>query len=126
MSYVDDVYDFMSTGEQHIASGIYVDNYEMLELSICLIEEEVKETLDALMQTYVDPVELADGLVDLVYVAIGAALRHGIDFDACWREVHRSNMAKFPGGKVIRKNGKIMKPEGWTPPNLAPIVAGGM
>jgi len=34
-------------------------------------------------------------------------------------EVHRSNMAKLVDGKVIRReDGKVLKPEGWTPPDV--------
>ena len=43
---------------------------------------------------------------------------------AGFREVHRSNMAKVgPGGKVLRReDGKILKPEGWTPPDLKGVL----
>lgn len=40
-------------------------------------------------------------------------------FHACWREVHRTNIAKAAGPVV---NGKKMKPPGWQPPNLKAIL----
>jgi predicted HAD superfamily Cof-like phosphohydrolase len=42
-----------------------------------------------------------------------------------WDEVLRSNMAKVDplSGKVRRReDGKILKPEGWKPPNLTKFV----
>ena len=38
-----------------------------------------------------------DALADIAYVAYGAAVTYGIDFDAALREVHRSNMSKELG-----------------------------
>ena len=37
-----------------------------------------------------------------------------------WDEVARSNLQKIgPDGKVHkREDGKVMKPEGWTPPDI--------
>jgi len=42
-------------------------------------------------------------------------------FQACWDEVHRTNMLKAAGPVV---NGKKMKPEGWQPPNIQGILDG--
>ena len=47
------------------------------------------------------------------------------DFDGAWREVARSNLAKIDpttGVCIKREDGKILKPEGWTPPDLKPFV----
>lgn len=66
-------------------------------------------------------VEAADALADLRYVTEGAALEWGIPLDAVTDEVHRSNMAKV-GGEV-RADGKILKPAGWTPPDIAGVLA---
>lgn len=56
--------------------------------------EELGETLDALLTG--DTEGYADGLADLVYVAIGAALRCCIPLPAVWAEVHAANMRKYP------------------------------
>lgn len=71
-----------------------------------------------------DIVGIADALADMVYVIAGAAHVYGIDLDAVFAEVHRSNMAKLgPGGKPIyREDGKVLKPEGWTPPDVAGVL----
>ena len=67
---------------------------------------------------------IADALGDLDYVVNGAALEHGIDLPAVTAEVHRSNMTKLgPEGKPIyREDGKILKGEGYEPPNLEKIL----
>jgi len=65
---------------------------------------------------------LAKELVDVIYVFIGTALRYGIPLDAVWDEVQRSNMAKVSGDVRRRDDGKILKPEGWTPPDILSIV----
>jgi predicted HAD superfamily Cof-like phosphohydrolase len=49
----------------------------------------------------------------------------GYDVDGAWTEVARSNLAKIDinTGKVIKRaDGKVLKPEGWTAPVLAPFV----
>jgi len=121
---------------------------DRVSLRRSLIEEEVGETLAALEAR--DIVEVADGIADSIVVLVGTALELGIDLTAVWNEVHRSNMAKFPqcdhcrgGGKVAlseeryascmkcdgrgtliirREDGKILKPEGWTPPNIPQVL----
>jgi predicted HAD superfamily Cof-like phosphohydrolase len=49
----------------------------------------------------------------------------GYDVDGAWAEVARSNLAKIDPttGKVIKRpDGKVLKPEGWTPPSLESFV----
>jgi hypothetical protein len=48
----------------------------------------------------------------------------GIPFDAVWRAVHESNMAKLgPNGEIIRReDGKVLKPPGWTAPDIAAVL----
>lgn len=90
----------------------------LAELRASLILEEVNE-LDNAVCTY-DLVETADALADLLYVTYGYAITLGIDIDAVFAAVHTSNMAKAPGGVVIRReDGKVLKPEGWEPPTEA-------
>jgi predicted HAD superfamily Cof-like phosphohydrolase len=45
----------------------------------------------------------------------------GANGEGAWNEVMRTNFAKIDKetGKVRkREDGKVLKPEGWTPPNL--------
>lgn len=71
-------------------------------------------------------VEIADALADIVYIAIGTARCYGIPFDRVWNEVQRSNMAKrWPDGVAhIRADGKVLKPPGWTAPDIQVALYG--
>ena len=94
-----------------------------IELRKDILEEEYKELMSAIQSR--DMVKTADGIADLIYVAIGTALEFGIPIDRVWAEVQRANMAKrdpATGRVRYREDGKVLKPEGWTPPNIAEIV----
>ena len=55
----------------------------------------------------------------------GIAMNLGIPLNAVFAEVHRSNMAKLlPDGSVLRRaDNKILKPDGWTPPDIRQVLA---
>ena len=96
---------------------------ELIELRIKLLREEVEEYAEAARAG--DLVEVLDALADIGYILAGTILNHGMQniYDDAFNEVHRSNMAKLVDGKVLRReDGKVMKPEGWTPPQLAQFV----
>lgn len=98
---------------------------ERAALRAALLAEECQETVEALERG--DMEKIADGLADVIYVAIGTALEFGIPLERVWAEVHRSNMAKVDPvtGKVVKRvDGKVLKPEGWTPPDVARAIAG--
>lgn len=81
-----------------------------------LIEEEFIELRDAKSQ-----IEELDALIDILVVTIGAIHSMGADGEGAWNEVMRTNFAKIDEetGKVRkREDGKVLKPDGWTPPNL--------
>jgi len=59
---------------------------------------------------------IADGLADLIVVAIGTAQAYGIDLRPVFDEVHAANMRKLDGPK--RADGKQLKPEGWKGPDI--------
>lgn len=98
-----------------------VDNYnvEQFNLYVKLIEEEFKELKVAVDN--VDKIETLDALTDILVVTIGAAHSMGCDIEGAWKEVMRTNFAKIDKdtGKVRkREDGKVLKPVGWTPPEL--------
>jgi predicted HAD superfamily Cof-like phosphohydrolase len=89
-----------------------------------LIKEEHKELVDALAAD--DDVEIVDALLDILVVTIGALHSFGADAEGGWKEVMRTNFAKIDRetGKVRkREDGKVLKPLGWTPPDLKPFVS---
>lgn len=93
------------------------------ELYYNLIKEEVAELMAAHSQG--DIVEQLDALVDILVVTIGALHSMGVDAEGAWNEVMRTNFAKIDPatGKVNKRHdGKVLKPEGWTPPNLKPFI----
>lgn len=65
-----------------------------------------------------DIVEYADALGDISYVSYGAANCAGIDMEPIEEEIHRSNIDKFRNGIVRDEHGKVVKPEGWTAPDI--------
>jgi predicted HAD superfamily Cof-like phosphohydrolase len=52
------------------------------------------------------------------------ALVLGLPFSLAWLEVSRSNLAKISdNGEVIKNDaGKIMKPKGWTAPDIRSLI----
>ena len=88
-------------------------------LRIRLIQEEFGELRDALAQGNVEAI--AKELADLLYVVYGTAVSCGIDLEPVFREVHRSNMTKVGGHK--RADGKWVKPPGYSPARIQPILA---
>ena len=96
---------------------------DLIELRIKLLTEEVQEYAEAARSG--DLVEVLDALADIAYILAGTIINHGMQevYDEAFNEVHRSNMAKLVNGKVIRReDGKVMKPEGWQPPQLAKFI----
>ena len=96
---------------------------ELIELRIKLLEEEVKEYAEAARAG--DLVEVLDALADIGYILAGTIINRGMQhiYDDAFNEVHRSNMAKLVDGKVLRReDGKVLKPEGWKPPQLAQFL----
>ena len=87
-------------------------------LQIRLIDEEVKELFNAIEEENL--VEIADAMGDIIYVVMHCANAYGIDLEPIYDEIQRSNMAKVGSdGKVTRNaNNKVMKPEGWMPPDI--------
>ena len=114
-----DLIDFHRACDVPVLSGAAIPSPDRVKLRRDLLAEEYGE-LDRGVEAG-DLVEIADGLVDMIYIAIGTALEYGIDLPAVWDEIHASNMRKVDPatGKVEkREDGKVMKPAGWTPPNV--------
>jgi predicted HAD superfamily Cof-like phosphohydrolase len=88
-----------------------------------LIEEEHNELKQALTDN--NDVEVLDALIDILVVTIGAIHSAGFDAEGAWKEVMSTNFAKIDKdtGKVRkREDGKVLKPVGWTPPDLKPYL----
>ena len=114
---------FMSVMGQQVCKTPAFPALDIIHLRNCLIEEEFDELIEAVMNK--DLVGVADALTDILYVVYGAGHAYGIDLDACFREVHRSNMTKIsPDGTVLRNAlGKVIKPDTYSPPDLAGVIS---
>ncbi len=84
----------------------------------------IREEFDELVASSTAKDDL-DALIDILVVTIGAIHSLGADAEGAWQEVMRTNFAKIDPetGKVRkREDGKVLKPQGWTPPNLEPYL----
>jgi len=120
---IKDVIDFHDATDTPILDKPAFPAENRIVLRVRLLKEEVLETFDAIEAR--DLVEVADGIADIIYVAIGMAVEFGIPLADVWDEVQRSNMAKInpkTGKADKRADGKVIKPEGWTPPDIASII----
>ena len=100
-----------------------VASIENISLYRNLINEEYWEFQDALKAK--DDVEQLDACMDMIWVILGYCRMKGFEVPGAWAEVARSNLCKIDSvtGKVIKnESGKVMKPEGWSAPVLAPFI----
>lgn len=117
-----DVSDFHAASGQGRATEPAWPSAYVIAMRLRLLAEEHREVIDAVADG--DLVELADGLLDMLYVLIGTALEFGVPLGPCWLEVHASNMAKVgPDGQLRRRSdGKVLKPDGWRPPDVRRVL----
>ena len=121
MSFYTDVKNFQTAFGQLVGEKPELPNPAERCLRIRLLEEEFEEYLTG--EGNDDIVEIADALADLIYIACGTAVAYGIPLDDVFEEVHASNMAKLVDGKPIyREDGKVLKPEGWKPPDIEGVL----
>ncbi|MFD8808172.1 MazG nucleotide pyrophosphohydrolase domain-containing protein [Streptomyces sp. NPDC059597] len=87
-----------------------------------LLAEEAAEVAEVSVGGPLD--HLAQELADVVYVAYGTALVHGIDLDEVIAEIHRANMTKLgPDGQVLRReDGKVLKGTHYRAPDVSAVL----
>ncbi|MFF4757544.1 MazG nucleotide pyrophosphohydrolase domain-containing protein [Streptomyces sp. NPDC001292] len=87
-----------------------------------LLAEEAAEVAEVSVGGPLD--RLAHELADVVYVAYGTALVHGIDLDEVIAEIHRANMTKLgPDGRIARRSdGKVLKGEHYVAPDVSAVL----
>lgn len=127
-----DVYEFMQLGKQLTfeTDGFPVEVKHPLRILRRRLladrdEGELGEYLDGEFNN--DLQEIVDGLADIIVVAVGTLISYvgrRTALKILW-EVGQSNLAKVDGrfGPIIRDaGGKIKKPKGWLPPDIASIL----
>ena len=114
-----DVQVFMAAAGQTISQ----ENISQSSLYHNLIVEEYAEYIAARNKS--DDVETIDACFDMIWVIVGYMLSRGWDLDRIWDEGSLSNLKKIDkstGYVIKREDGKIMKPEGWKPPDFSKFV----
>lgn len=114
-----DVSVFLSAVGQQVPSKP-IGETDQSKLYKKLIDEEYHEFLEAFYTD--DTVEEIDACFDMMWVIIGYMKSRGWDCENIWDEGAKSNLSKIDpvSGKVLkREDGKIMKPEGWKPPDFS-------
>ena len=94
------------------------DGDQLLLQRAAMAIEELAEWLQAHAKG--DLVAAADAWADRAFVLFGDAVAAGLPAAALFAEVHRSNMTKEP---VAGESGKARKGPGYTPPDLAAVLA---
>ena len=95
---------------------------EIGELEDAMAAFNAAETEAELIQAKADAL---DGICDSIWVLIGLAQMMNLPLERGWDEVAISNLRKIDAelGRVQRdENGKILKPEGWRPPDMVRII----
>lgn len=128
----DDVRKFHKRCGQSIEITPTIPTLKELNLRIDLINEEINKELIPLLERYQDPqyrkignntkdiAEITDGILDSIYVLLGTLIVFGVEAQPIWDEIQKSNMKKRGGG--YREDGKVLKPKGWTPPDIQKLI----
>ncbi len=113
---------FMKTFGQDIKTSASFSSKKITELRVSLIEEELKELKDAIESKNL--IEVADALTDILYVTYGAGHAFGINLDACFNEVQKSNMSKLgiDGKPIFNEKGKVMKGPNYFIPDFSKLI----
>ncbi len=130
----DRIVEFMKLAKQDVPAGPpFIPAEKVRLLRAVLINEEAKETIRGL-GCYVVPgtgevalslteepdlTEIVDGCADISVVTMGTLIACGVPDVALLEMVDANNLAKFGPGSLIREDGKLIKPAGHTPPDIA-------
>ena len=122
MSNFEKVKTFMKTYGQEVKESPSFPDENIIKLRLKLIKEELEEFEQALNDKNL--LEVADALTDILYVTYGAGHSFGINLDACFEEVQRSNMSKLDedGKPIFNEYGKVMKGPNFSKPNLKQFI----
>lgn len=115
----EEVRRFMIAGDQ-VVDGTDVKLSTLYET---LVEEESQEFRSGIENK--DDIETLDGICDTIWVLVGYAHSKGWNIRGAFEEVVRSNMSKVDdkSGKLLKRaDGKVLKPDTYSPPDLTPFV----
>jgi predicted HAD superfamily Cof-like phosphohydrolase len=118
-----DVTVFLKAVGQKVPSEPQSEVSAQAELYKKLIKEEYEEFWEAEAEN--DAVEEIDACFDMIWVIVGYMKSRGWDCESIWDEGAKSNLSKIdPATGLVkrREDGKILKPEGWQPPDFTKFV----
>lgn len=115
-NFVGAVREFHEKFGHPIAQAPTLVDADLSELRVSLLIEEVDEYGAAIEAG--DLTEIADALGDIIVVAIGAALVHGVPIESVVDAIMEANMSKLgeDGKPIYREDGKILKGPNYAPP----------
>ena len=113
---------FMKTFNQDVKDSSSLSTDKINSLRISLINEELEELKQAISEKNL--IEVADALTDILYVTYGAGHAFGLNLDACFNEVQKSNMSKLgkDGKPIFNDSGKVMKGPDYFKPDLSKFI----
>jgi predicted HAD superfamily Cof-like phosphohydrolase len=114
-----DVHVFMHSAGQDVPP-FNANRSDQSDLYMKLIQEEYTELMDA--EAVSDDAEICDACFDLMWVLVGYMKSRGWDCEEIWDEGAQSNLSKIDPVTLRvkrREDGKILKPEGWKPPDMS-------
>jgi predicted RNA-binding protein len=134
---IEGITDF--EGDIMMLNDIFDDTREVtlekVALRLKLMEEEFQETKLALKDAMTElrslgyistetKINILDGLVDQTVINIGTSDIFNFNFTGAWNEVMRSNLSKLQEDGTIkyRDDGKVMKGDKYSPPDLSDFV----
>ena len=85
-----------------------------------MVLEEVMEAMRGHRNR--DLPEVADALIDCAVFLMGTAHLMGLPWDELFAEVQRANCTKERGTGIRKNKLDLIKPPGWTSPNIAGIL----
>ena len=121
----------MTKDEVKFLVNMMVSEIAELAQTVCDNNEEVvqmiKDAAHIDLNEYKKPdsdyeliADQADAVVDCWYYGLNAFAKTGVNLSSVFDVVHDANMKKiFPDGTVHKRaDGKIIKPDYWSPPNI--------
>ena len=97
---------------------------DWLEFRLQFLREELNEITSAVYTN--DVPGLLDGLIDLIYVAVGTGTSLGLPMEEAWQRVHEANLRKVrvdhPEQSKRGHKFDLVKPKGWKAPIFEDIL----
>lgn len=118
MGYCERVREFTSLANENLPQKPKLMEKKDVEFIRHMVSDEMVE-----LEMAVSITEQADALLDAIYYICDCAVKHGINLDEVFDEVHAANMAKVVDGKLQKdERGKVLKPEDWQPPSVNKVI----